>query len=67
LRVKHCRCPRQARGSDALPRNLRRLRSRANVQHRGRAPLRENFRDWILRYVCNEAADGERSRQLSLN
>lgn len=34
-----------------------RPRSRANGQHRGRAPLRENFSDWTLRYVCNAAAD----------
>jgi hypothetical protein len=29
-----------------------------------RAPLRENFRDWIFRYICN-AADSRRSRMVS--
>jgi hypothetical protein len=36
-----------------------RQRSRANGQHGGRAPLRKNFRDRILRYICNAVADGE--------
>jgi hypothetical protein len=34
-----------------------RPRSRANSQQGEGARLRENFRDWILRYVCNTAAD----------
>lgn len=42
------------------------VRSRANGQHGGRAPLRKNFRDWILRYVRNAAAS-KRSAKRSLD
>ena len=47
--------------TDAMPSGAisGRPRSRANGQHGERARLRENFRDWILRYVCNAAAAGE--------
>ena len=30
---------------------------RSNGQQGERAPLQENFWDWVLRYVCNAAAD----------
>jgi hypothetical protein len=53
--------------TQAFRRKVRRRQSRANGQHGGRAPLRKNFRDWILRYVCNAAPDGETPRKLSLN
>jgi hypothetical protein len=34
-------------------------------QEAERAPLRKNFRDWILRYVCNAAADSAKYHKLS--
>jgi putative SOS response-associated peptidase YedK len=34
-------------------------------QEAERAPLRKNFRDWILRYVCNAAADSAKHHKLS--
>jgi hypothetical protein len=41
--------------------------SHANGQHGVRAPLRKNFRDSILRYVCNGAAASKRSAKHSLD
>jgi hypothetical protein len=35
---------------------------RSNGQQGERAPLQQNFRDWILRYVCNAAADPQALR-----
>jgi hypothetical protein len=48
-------------GRDALRRNIRQPRSRPNGQHGERARLRQSFRNWILRYVCNATAGCERS------
>jgi hypothetical protein len=52
-----------SRGTRCRPGNPR----RSNGQQGERAPLRENFRDWTLRYVCNAAADPTRSSASSFS
>src|ERR1700723_2824837 len=40
------------------------ITGRSNGQQGERALLQENFRDWVLCYICNAATDSNRSGRL---